>query len=82
MTTKRSYTCNVCRDAIRPTDGSTREGFGIYFLSHNPSANGSPYLMFRRPSECETHICLACAKDIHDELRKAMPAGTDGAEHG
>ena len=25
MTTKRSYTCNVCRDAIRPTDGSTRE---------------------------------------------------------
>ncbi len=73
MTTYRLYRCNLCRDFIRPTEDTPREGFGVHFHSHTPRA-GAPWLSFKRSSECENHVCLACAKAVHDELRKVTPA--------
>ena len=73
MTTIREYRCNLCRDAIN----DTREGFGVHFTAWKPEVKG-PGLSFKRVSECENHLCLACARSIHDELRKATPAQTAG----
>ena len=75
MTTRRTYTCNLCSDSIKPSDDAYRpcDGFGIYFLATAHVA-GRPWLEFRRASDCEKHICHACAKAVHDELRKVTPA--------
>lgn len=78
MTTYRQYRCNLCRDFIRPTDSTPREGFGIHFHGFAP-ANGGPWLSFKRTTECENHICHACAKAVHDEVRKVTPADSGGA---
>jgi hypothetical protein len=73
MTTYRLYRCNLCKDFIKPTDGTPREGFGVHFHGHEPRPTGA-WLTFKRTSECENHICLACARAVHDELRKVTPA--------
>ena len=79
MTTIKTYRCNLCRDAILPTEGVLpREGFGVHFHSHSPLANGA-WVTFKRASETETHICLACARAVHDELRKVTPVGCSTA---
>jgi hypothetical protein len=71
MTTYRQYRCNLCRDFIRPTDDTPREGFGVHFFGGRLSAE--PWLTFKRSSECENHICFACARAVHDEVRKVSP---------
>lgn len=73
MTTTRQYRCNLCKDFIRPTNDTPREGFGVHFHGGAPSQYG-PWLSFKRTSDCENHICLACARHVHDELRKVTPA--------
>jgi hypothetical protein len=73
MTTYRQYRCNLCRDFIQPTDStSPREGFGVHFNGNVPR-DGMQWLAFKRSSDCENHICLACARAVHDELRKVTP---------
>jgi hypothetical protein len=68
MTAHRSYTCNLCRDTLKPPDGPyAKEGFGVHFDVGGAS-------VFKRVSECENHICLQCARCVHDELRKVTPA--------
>lgn len=74
MTTIRHYRCNLCRDNIKPTDGFARDGLGVHFLSNSPKDNHA-WLTLKTVTECETHICLACARAVHDELRKITPAG-------
>lgn len=69
MTTKRTYECDLCRDAIKPSGFAGKEGFGVHFVAGGDS-------VFKRPSECEHHICHQCATNIHDELRKITPAGS------
>lgn len=73
MTTYKQYRCNLCKDFIRPTDGTPREGFGVHFHGYSP-VDGNPWFSFKSVSECENHICHACAKSVHDELRKITPA--------
>lgn len=73
MTTERKYKCNLCRDEISPSQGSTREGLGIHYHGNTPQAS-RPWLSFKRASECENHICMPCARAVHDELRKVMAA--------
>jgi hypothetical protein len=73
MDTYKQYRCNLCRDFILPTDGTPREGFGVHFFGYSPG-DGKPWLAFKRSSECENHICLACARAVHDELRMVTPA--------
>lgn len=67
MTTERTYKCNLCRDAIIPSPFASKSGFGVHF-----TAGGDAVL--KTPSECENHICQQCAKNIHNELRKLIPA--------
>jgi hypothetical protein len=73
MTTYRQYRCNLCRDFIRPTEDTPREGFGVHFFGGVPR-DGQQWLTLKRSSDCENHICLACARGVHDELRKVTPA--------
>lgn len=73
MTTYRQYRCNLCRDFMRPTEDSPREGFGVHFHGGRPR-DDAPWLSFKRSADCENHICLACARAVHDELRKVTPA--------
>lgn len=67
MTTIRTYRCDLCRDELQPGQFARKEGFGVHFLAGGNS-------VFKRVSETEHHICLQCAKSIHDELRKVTPA--------
>ena len=67
MTTYRMYRCNLCSDYIKPTDSTSKEGFGVHFV-----ASGAA--VFKRPHETERHICHQCAVSVHDEMRKVMPA--------
>lgn len=53
MTTKRTYTCNVCNEEINP---SKEDGLGIYFTGE---FNGRIELRSNL-SSCETHICNEC----------------------
>ena len=69
MTTYRQYRCNLCKDFIRPTEDTPREGFGVHFFGYSPKGD-SQWLALKRTSECEDHICLACARAVHDEVRK------------
>ena len=73
MTTYKQYRCNLCGDFIQPTDSTPREGFGVHFFGHAPR-DGQQWLAFKRSSECENHICHACARAVHDEVRKVTPA--------
>lgn len=80
MTTYRQYRCNLCKDFIKPTEDTPREGFGVHFHAYAPQQittsrpQAGQWLSFKRASECENHICLACARAVHDELRKVTPA--------
>ena len=67
MTTERTFRCNLCRDTIIPSVPAIKLGFGVHFISGGDS-------VFKRPSECENHICQQCAMSIHEELRKVLPA--------
>ena len=67
MTTTKTFTCNLCRDRIKPSDLAQKDGFGLYFLAGGQAE-------FRRMGECENHICNECAQSVHDELRKVTPA--------
>ena len=78
MTTTSRYHCNLCRNWIKPTNGAAYEGFGLHFNHYTGTDNISCW-SFAPASDCENHICLACATAIHDELRKAMPAKTKEA---
>lgn len=69
MTTYRLYRCNLCNDYIAPSDATSKEGFGVFFTG----SKAHP-INLRRPDESEKHVCMACAKAVHDELRKVMPA--------
>ena len=66
MTKFTNYRCNICTDYIQPTDDNCPPGFGMHYT-------GKGY-EFKRVQDCERHICLNCAKSIHDELRKVTPA--------
>jgi len=70
VTTTRQFRCNLCKDFIAPTNDTPREGFGVHFHG----GGGSQWLTLKRVSECENHICLKCATDVHDELRRVTPA--------
>jgi hypothetical protein len=70
MTTYRMYRCNVCRDYLKPSNGATKEGFGVHFLTGGAS-------VLKRVSETEDHICHQCARSVHDELRKVTPADSN-----
>ena len=74
MTTYRQYRCNLCRDFIAPTEHAQREGFGVHFHGGSEARGNAPWLSFKRTSDCEHHICLACARAVHDEVRKVTPA--------
>lgn len=67
MTTYRMYRCNLCGDYLEPSDATSKQGFGVYFT-------GAGGLVFKRVVEAEKHICLSCAKFVHDEVRKVTPA--------
>lgn len=67
MTTERKFKCDLCGDSITPSSFATKNGFGVHFIPGGAS-------VFKRPSECEHHICHQCAKSVHDELRKITPA--------
>lgn len=69
MTTYRMYRCNLCGDYIQPTDSTSKDGFGVH---HNVDKRQP--ISFKRPHETEKHICLSCARGVHDELRKVTPA--------
>lgn len=66
MSTYSMYRCDLCTDHIQPTDSTKKEGFGVAILGNT--------LAFKRPHETTRHICLSCARGVHDELRKIMPA--------
>lgn len=68
MTTYRMYRCNLCGDYLKPTDCAAKEGFGVHFVP------GGSALVLKRVHETEKHICLPCARSVHDELRKVTPA--------
>lgn len=72
MTTINTYRCDLCSDPIAPTPYASTEGFGVWFTNCTPS--------FKRVSECSHHICLRCAKGIHDAYRASAPAATAGHE--
>lgn len=67
MTTERTYKCDLCSDHIKPSGFAGKEGFGVHFIAGGDA-------VFKRPRECEHHICHQCAKCIHDEFRKITPA--------
>jgi hypothetical protein len=69
MTTYKMYRCNLCSDYIKPTESTSKDGFGVYFVAGGDS-------VFKRVCETERHICHQCARCVHDELRKHMPAET------
>ncbi len=69
MTTYRMYRCNLCGDYLKPTDASSKEGFGIHFVAGGGS-------VFKRVHETEKHICDQCARSVHDEMRKVTPTST------
>jgi hypothetical protein len=71
MTTYRMYRCNLCGVYLKPTDATSEEGFGVHFV---PGDNW----VFKHVHETEKHICQQCARCVHDEMRKMMPAD-DGA---
>lgn len=68
MTTYRMYRCNLCGDYLKPTQGTDKEGFGLHYLA--PGGD----LVLKSVDEAERHICIRCARNVHDELRKVMPA--------
>ena len=67
MTTYRMYRCNLCGDYLKPTDATSKEGFGVHLLSGGAS-------VFKQVHETDKHICHQCARSVHDEMRKVMPA--------
>lgn len=73
MTTIKTYKCDLCSDPIAPTPYATAEGFGVWF-----SPNGTP--TFKRAVECEHHICLQCAKGVHDAYRANTTAAGVGSD--
>ena len=63
MTTKRTFTCNLCRDEIDPNSPPQRglvEGKGVHFTS---SATCSPF-KFTSVRDAENHICESCIGNI------------------
>lgn len=68
MTTYRMYRCDLCGCYLRPTDGPSKEGFGVHIAPQTGD------LSFKRVHEADKHICHQCALGVHDELRKATPA--------
>lgn len=70
MTTYRMYRCNLCGDYLQPTDSASKEGFGVYFLGGGAS-------VFKHMHDTENHICDQCARCVHDEMRKVMPAAVE-----
>lgn len=66
MSTYQIYRCDLCTECIKPTEGTNKEGFGVGILGST--------LVFKRPYETTRHICQRCVNDVHDELRKIMPA--------
>ncbi len=73
MTVTKTYRCELCRDVISPTPGVPRQGFGVHYHAYSPPACGRG-LAFRPSADCERHICVACAKGVHDEVRRVTPA--------
>lgn len=67
MTTYRMYRCNLCGDYLQPTDSTSKEGFGVFFLASGVS-------VFKPVRDTEKHICHQCARSVRDEMRKVMPA--------
>lgn len=74
MTVYRQYRCNLCTDYMKPTENTPREGWGVKFAPLRSERGGGTWMDFTRPEDAEKHICLRCAKAVHDELRKVMPA--------
>lgn len=75
MTTHKTYNCNLCNDSVKPSDGTSREGFGVHFNGYTPRPDlVGGWFNFKRVSEAERHICLACAVAVRDELSKVTPA--------
>lgn len=66
MSTYRLYRCNLCSDYLKPSESASKEGFGVQFVPGGAS-------VFKRVSETERHICMQCAKSVHDEWRKVRP---------
>ena len=58
MTTRRTYTCNLCDSSIKDVGHDDRgylEGIGLYFQN-----SPNPPVKFTRCNEAEHHVCLAC----------------------
>lgn len=77
MTVTKTYRCDLCRVELSPTLGAQRQGFGLHYQAYSPPKAG-PWLTFKRTDECERHICVDCARAVHDELRRVLPAPAQG----
>lgn len=62
MTTRRTHTCELCRDGV--VDGT---GVGIKFgMTHR--------IELTVPSNAETHLCQKCIDALQDALREQRAA--------
>jgi hypothetical protein len=62
VTTRRSYTCNLCNTSIKDRGHDDRgflEGIGLYFQN-----SPNPPMKFTRCNEAEHHICLGCIEGL------------------
>lgn len=59
MTTRRTYTCNLCGSSVAddPQDKITKPGVGIHHHSNSEMST-------KRCIEVESHLCLDCIKAV------------------
>lgn len=53
------YRCNLCRDAIKPRDGTTVSGYAVEFFG-----SGQELKLDSDLSKREHHICMPCVSGI------------------
>ena len=70
MTTKRTYTCNLCGDATQ--EGA---GVGVIFSSHRPHK-----IKFTVPMNAENHLCQNCLTAIDEAHRETARIAKARAE--
>ena len=63
MTINRLYRCNLCQDYIKPSDSTSKIGFGVHF-------DGEGYAELKNAYECVNHICCQCANSVYKEMCK------------
>ncbi len=65
MTAYLAHRCNLCNDFILPRDANAGKGYGVEWVNKK--------LTLRAVEDTERHVCLDCARGVHDAYRLFAP---------